>query len=139
MGDTSEGHESDDEINEVFTPQNYTSISNEGRTPPQNITSSQTTKTTHKSVFNKLLIDTNTNSSAPLSDSKFARVAPFTNYSSPSDGQFDIGITSSSSPIHEVFDIIDNHAVLTGYSFTDFMFNLQTEVEQCNYNIYVAL
>ena len=43
VGDTSEGHESDDEINEVFNFR-IISISNEGRTPPQNITSSQQQK-----------------------------------------------------------------------------------------------
>ena len=39
----------------------------------------------------------------------YFRREPSTIISGPSNGQFDIGTTPSNTPIHEFFDIIDNH------------------------------
>lgn len=106
VGDNSEGFESDDELDERYTPQNYATVRDEPRRPPQNIAASHTTKTGHDSVFHRAIIE------ATAADSYTnPRRAPATDLSSPSDGQFDTGIAASSGPVHEVFDIIDNHAV----------------------------
>ena len=106
IGDNSEGFESDDELDESYTPQNYATVRSEPRRPPQNIAASHTTKTGHDSVFHRVIIE-----AAAAGAYTSPRRAPATDLSSPSNGQFDTGIAASSGPVHEVFDIIDNHAV----------------------------
>mgnify|MGYP003669114481 CR=1 FL=1 len=112
IGDNSEGYESDEELDEVFTPQNFTpeTAGTQGNIAPQNINASHTTKAEHDSVFNRMLIERVT-STETLSQAKNARKDPYTQ-SGSGDGQFDVALTSGASPIHEVFDIIDNHALL---------------------------
>ena len=112
IGDNSEGFESDEELDESFTPQNFTPEAGgtQGNITPQNINASHTTKAEHDSVFNRLLIE-RVESTASLSQIKTARKDPYTE-SGSGDGQFDIALTSGASPIHEVFDIIDNRALL---------------------------
>jgi hypothetical protein len=106
VGDNSEGYESDDELDERYTPQNYTTVRDEPRRPPQNINASHTTSTDHESVFHRIIIEAN---SADAYTNP--RREPALDLTSPSDGQFDTGIAASFGPVHEMFDIIDNHAV----------------------------
>ena len=109
MGDNSEGFESDDELDERFTPQNYsTVVANQPRKPPQNIAASHTTAT-HESQFNRLVMQ---QINAPT-ETFTNRRAVHTDHTSPSNGQFDVGRTASASNVHEMFDIIDNHAVFS--------------------------
>ena len=109
LGDNSEGFESDDALDERFTPQNYTTMSDEPRKPPQNITASHTTKTTHESVFHRVLLE----APPPPREAVTSVRSPYTDVGSPGDGEFDVGVTASASPVHEIFDIIDNHALMT--------------------------
>ena len=109
LGDNSEGFESDDALDERFTPQNYTTMSDEPRKPPQNITASHTTKTTHESVFHRVLLE----APPPPREVVTSVRSPHTDVGSPGDGEFDVGVTASASPVHEIFDIIDNHALAT--------------------------
>jgi len=109
IGDNSEGYESDSEIDERYTPENYSTMSDEGRKTPQNISASHTSKSTHESVFHKLLLE----APPPSSEIFTSRRSPYTDIGSPGDGEFDVGITASASPVHELFDIIDNHAMFT--------------------------
>ena len=57
VGDNSEGYESDDELDERYTPQNYTTMTSEPRRPPENIGASHTSKTGHDSVFHRVIIE----------------------------------------------------------------------------------
>jgi len=108
IGDNSEGFEADVELDERLTPQNFTATANLGNTTPQNISSSQTTKAEHDSVFHKLFLERNEIESDVSKVVEFSRQTPTTVHGSPSAGQFDVGITSSASSTHEMFDIIDN-------------------------------
>ena len=112
IGDSSEGFESDEELDETFTPQNFTpeSTGTQGNTTPQNINASHTTKAEHDSVFNRLLVERVT-STDTMSQVENSRKNPYEEPGS-ADGQFDVALTSGASPIHEMFDIIDNHALL---------------------------
>ena len=107
IGDNSEGFESDSELDERYTPQNYTTMTTEPRRPPQNIAASHTTKDNHESVFHHLIIEANNADKFGTSPRASASI------SSGAAGEFDIGIAASSGPVHEMFDIIDNHAVTT--------------------------
>ena len=107
IGDNSEGFESDSELDERYTPQNYTTMTSEPRRPPQNIVSSHTTKGNHESVFHHLIIEANKPGKFSASPRASASI------SSGSDGEFDTAIAASAGPVHEMFDIIDNHAVDT--------------------------
>ena len=112
VGDNSEGYESDDELDERYTPQNYTTMTSEPRRPPENISASHTSKTGHDSVFHRVIIEAT--SAGALGTGN--RRNPALEVSSPSNGQFDTGIAASKGPVHEMFDIIDNHAILTAGS-----------------------
>ena len=118
IGDTSEGYESDVELDFSFTPRsnsatNYTPVSSasaQPNTPPGIVLSSHTVKENHSSVFHKMLIIPNIGKIKTLTDKNtYFRREPSTIISGPSNGQFDIGTTPSNTPIHEFFDIIDNH------------------------------
>jgi len=106
VGDNSEGYESDDELDERYTPQNYATVRDEPRRPPQNISASHTTKTAHESVFHHIIVEANA-----AEDFVPPVRSPGEEIASPSAGEFDIGIAASSGPVHEMFDIVDNHAV----------------------------
>ena len=117
IGDTSEGYESDSELDFSYSPRNDTgtnyspvnSASAQPATPPGIILSSHTTKEKHDSVFHKMLIFPSSNSNNLTDKNTFLRREPSTIINTPSNGQFDIGTTSSNTPVHEFFDIIDNH------------------------------
>ena len=121
VGDTSEGYESDDELDERFTPfsdgaTNYTprnSSSAQPNTPPKIVTASHTSVDEHESVFHRMLINTvSNNKQKTLTDKTvYSRREPSTVVSSPSNGEFDSGSTSSNTHIHELFDVIDNHPI----------------------------
>jgi hypothetical protein len=115
VGDTSEGYEADDELDESFTPANYTPISvatAEPNTPPQIVTASHTTTTDHDSVFHRILLERVSPKNRNLNDkTTYSRREPSTVISSPSNGEFDLGTTSSHTQIHEMFDVIDNVAI----------------------------
>lgn len=108
VGDNSEGFEADVELDERLTPQNFTATTTTGNTTPQNIFASHTTKAEHDSVFHKLFLERTEIKSDVSKTVEFSRQTPTTVHGSPSAGQFDVGITSSASSIHEMFDIIDN-------------------------------
>ena len=108
VGDNSEGFEADVELDERLTPQNFTATTTTGNTTPQNILASHTTKAEHDSVFHKLFLERTEIESDVSKTVEFSRQTPTTVHGSPSAGQFDVGITSSASSIHEMFDIIDN-------------------------------
>ena len=84
-------------------------MSDEPRKPPQNITASHTTKTTHESVFHRVLLE----APPPPREVVTSVRSPHTDVGSPGDGEFDVGVTASASPVHEIFDVIDNHALMT--------------------------
>ncbi len=107
VGDNSEGFESDSELDERYTPQNYTTMTTEPRRPPQNIAASHTSKESHESVFHHLIIEAN-------NAGKFSTSPrPSASTSSGAAGEFDIAVAASAGPVHEMFDIIDNHATTT--------------------------
>ena len=116
IGDVSEGYEADDELDEKYTPQNYTTMSDEPRKTPQIVTASHTNSTAHESVFNRLIIEGSKFTKENIATTGVRSV--FTDIASPSDGEFDVGVSRSSSPIHEVFDIIDNHFQLDSDPYT---------------------
>lgn len=137
IGDNSEGFESDEELDETYTPQNYTPLAagTEGNSPPLNVNASHTTKAEHDSVFHRLLIERVT-SGNNLATSGVAVQTPYTDVASPSAGEFDSAQTSGGSPIHEMFDIIDNHNLFFKTAlYIDYSYNLLTEEELINYNI----
>jgi hypothetical protein len=113
VGDNSEGFEADVELDERLTPANFTATTTNGNTTPQSLTASHTTKAQHDSVFHRILIERVQNADALEITSEFNRMTPHTVHGSPSAGQFDIGVTSSASAIHEMFDIIDNVEITT--------------------------
>ncbi len=121
VGDNSEGFESDVELDERLTPQNFTAAGDIGNTTPQNVNASHTSKADHDSVFHRLFMERVEVKSGANITEEFGRRVPHKVQGSPSAGQFDEGITSSASAIHEFFDIIDNveisHIVGTTHRF----------------------
>ena len=108
VGDNSEGFEADVELDERLTPQNFTATGDIGNNTPQNVNASHTSKADHDSVFHRLFMErVEVKGGADITE-EFARRVPHKVQGSPSAGQFDEGITSSASAIHEFFDIIDN-------------------------------
>ena len=121
VGDNSEGFEPDVELDERLTPQNFTAAGDIGNTTPQNVNASHTSKADHDSVFHRLFMERVQVKTGTDISEEFARRVPHKVQDSPSAGQFDEGITSSASAIHEFFDIIDNveisHIVGTTHRF----------------------
>ena len=121
VGDNSEGFEADVELDERLTPQNFTATATIGNNTPQNVNASHTSKADHDSVFHRLFMERVQIKSGNDITQEFARRVPHKVHDSPSAGQFDEGITSSASAIHEFFDIIDNveinHLVGTSHRF----------------------
>ena len=117
VGDTSEGYSSDDEIDESLTPANYTPRNNsdsiQNQTPGVILDSTSTTGT-HDSVFHKLYLEKVNKDKAITDKGSYRRVDPDLAVGSPSAGQFDTGTVSSATPIHEVFDIVDNYLLTSG-------------------------
>ena len=117
VGDTSEGYSSDSEIDESLCPVNYTPKNNsdsiQNQTPSVILDSTSTTGV-HDSMFHKMYL-TKINKSKLLTDKGTQdRIDPDIVVGSPSAGQFDTGTVSSATPIHEMFDVIDNIS-LTDY------------------------
>lgn len=121
VGDNSEGYEPDVELDERYTPPNFTAIGTTGNSTPQNVTASHTTKAEHDSVFHRIFMERVKEKTEFNRTTEFARRTPHEVIGSPSAGQFDIGITSSASNIHEMFDVIDNveisHKALVTHRF----------------------
>lgn len=116
IGDNSEGYAADAGIDETLSPANYTPRpdSTSNNKSPFVIIDSTSSTGTHESVFNKMILP-KPSVTPPLSDlGDYSRASPSTVVGSPSNGQFDTGITSSYSNVHEMFDIIDNSEVTTG-------------------------
>ena len=111
VGDTSEGYSADDEVDESLTPANYTPRNNtdsiQNQTPGIILDSTSTTGD-HDSVFHKLYLSTQKSDKNMTDKGSYNRLEPDITPNSPSDGQFDTGVISSSTPIYEMFDIIDN-------------------------------
>ncbi|MAL83586.1 MAG: hypothetical protein CMF11_04450, partial [Idiomarina sp.] len=111
VGDTSEGYSADDEVDESLTPANYTPRNNtdsiQNQTPGVILDSTSTTGD-HDSVFHRLYLSTQKSDKLMTDKGSYSRLEPDITPSSPSDGQFDTGVISSSTPIYEMFDIIDN-------------------------------
>jgi hypothetical protein len=82
-------------------------------TTPQIITASHSPSTSHDSVFHRIVIDTfHGDKNQTLTDKgEFHRREPSVVLDSPSNGEFDKGVTSSNTHIHEMFDIIDNGSI----------------------------
>ena len=118
IGDNSEGYEADFALDESLVPANYTprAISTSGNSTPTIIKESSSTTGTHESVFNKLTIDKILDGGNLTVKGGYERLEPETVPSSPSAGEFDTGLPSVSSHIHEVFDIIDNMEVASAIS-----------------------
>ena len=114
LGDNNEGYSADNEIDESLCPANYTprADSTSVNTTPQVILESVSTTKNHESVFNKLVFNKVIPKKALTDKGNYERIEPDTVVDSPANGQFDTGVTSSSTPIHEMFDIIDNIAIL---------------------------
>ena len=127
VGDTSEGYSADTEVDESLTPANYTPRNNADSIQngtPKAIIESISTSGVHDSAFNKLYLN-KINQTKTLTDKgNYSRIVPDVVLSSGSAGQFDTGTVSSSSPIHETFDIIDNH-ILTGGDNANFRIFIQ--------------
>ena len=112
IGDNSEGYDSDDELDESLTPVNHTPYAQTDaiqNNTPQIVLDSVSQKSEHNSVFNLLTIDSAAQN-PPLVDGpdESKIVEPDIKVTSPSNGEFDKGVSSSCSQVHEVFDIIDN-------------------------------
>ena len=118
LGDVSEGHAADASIDDSLCPANYTPRANSTSVNkiPQIILESTSTTGSRDSVFNRVVFN-KVISDKPLTDKGlYQRVEPDVVVGSPSAGEFDTGITASSSHIHEVFDIIDNVEVSSNIS-----------------------
>lgn len=137
VGDISEGFEADVELDERLTPANFTASGTVGNTTPQNLTASHTTKAQHDSVFHRILIERVADSGSLTLSSEFNRMTPHTVHGSPSAGQFDIGVTSSASPIHEIFDIIDNVEIKNSPTITHRFFVQPSDRARTNQLQYV--
>ena len=127
VGDTSEGYSSDDEVDESLCPANYTPRNNadsiQNQTPGVILESTSTTGT-HDSVFHKLYLTKMKNTKTLTDKGTYDRLEPDIVPGSPSAGQFDTGTVSSSTAIHEMFDVIDN-ITLTGNSDANMRIVLQ--------------
>ena len=114
IGDNSEGYAADSDVDETSSPANYTpreSDSSENKTPSVILDSTGAGRS-HESVFNKVRLS-KPNHKYSLNDiGDYSRVEPKTVPDSPSTGEFDTAITASYSHVHEVFDIIDNVALM---------------------------
>ena len=113
VGDNSEGYDSDDELDESYTPVNYTPYSGStvGNSPPKIVQDSTSQTTDHESVFHRLVIGHGKVDVSLTSKGIYDRKDPLTLKDSPANGEYDIGIISSSTPIYEMFDIIDNQSL----------------------------
>jgi len=110
IGDNSEGYAADSDVDETSSPANYTpreSDSSENKTPSV-ILDSTSSGRSHESVFNKVRLSKPGHKHSLNDIGDYSRVEPQTVPGSPSTGEFDTGITTSHSHVHEVFDIIDN-------------------------------
>ena len=118
VGDTSEGYSSDDEVDESLCPANYTPRNNsdsiQNQTPGVILDSTSTTGS-HDSAFHKLYLPKIKSTKLLTDKGSYNRLEPDVVPNSPAAGQFDTGTISSSTPIHEMFDVIDN-ITLTGNS-----------------------
>jgi len=127
VGDTSEGYSADTEIDESLTPANYTPRNNTDSIQngtPQAIIESVSATGVHESSFNKLYLNKIDKTKSLTDKGSYYRIEPDLVLDSGSAGQFDTGTVSSSSHIHETFDIIDNH-ILTGTNNGDFRIFIQ--------------
>ena len=126
LGDTSEGYSADADVDESLCPANYTprAISTSANATPQVILESVSTTGIHKSAFNKLVLNKLTAAETLVDKGTYDRVEPNVVVNSPANGQFDTGVTSSSTHIHELFDIIDNYA-LDNDPYSDMAFVIQ--------------
>ena len=117
IGDNSEGYAADAGIDESLSPANYTprSDSTSSNKAPSVILDSTSSTGAHESVFNKMMLPKPSVVPTLSNLGDYSRASPATNYAGPpTNGAFDTGITSSYSPVHEVFDIIDNSEVVDG-------------------------
>lgn len=127
VGDTSEGYSADTEVDESLTPVNYTPRNNTDSIQngtPQVIIESVSATGVHESSFNKLYLSKIDQTKTLIDKGSYNRLEPDVVLSSGSAGQFDTGTVSSSSPIHETFDIVDNH-ILADSNDADFRIFLQ--------------
>jgi len=127
VGDTSEGYSADTEVDETLTPANYTPRNNADSIQngtPQAIIESVSTSGLHNSAFNRLYLNKIDQTKTLTDKGSYSRLAPDVVLDSGSAGQFDTGTVSSSSPIHETYDIIDNH-ILADTNNADFRIFIQ--------------
>jgi len=120
VGDVSEGYSADVEVDETLCPANYSvrAISGSANTTPEVVLDSVSTTGVHESVFNKLYITKKNDDTTLVDKGTYSRVEPDVVVGSPSNGQFDTGVTPSSTHIHEMFDIIDNFHIDSNVSNT---------------------
>jgi len=113
VGDNSEGYDSDDALDESYTPINYTPYagSTVGNSPPKAVEDSTSQTTEHESVFHRLSIGVGGTKISMASKGIYSRIEPHSVEGSPANGKYDVGVSASSSPIHEMFDIIDNQSI----------------------------
>ena len=123
LGDVSEGYSADTAIDDSLCPANYTprADSTSVNKIPQVILESTSTTGTRDSVFNKMILNKVTNNKALSDKGLYERLDPDVVVGSPSAGEFDTGVTASSSHVHEVFDIIDNVEISTNVSNVRFV------------------
>ena len=111
VGDNSEGYDSDANLDESLTPVNYTPSAQADairNNTPQIVQDSVSQTSKHNSAFNKLVLNKINTSTTFVDKGDFSRIEPETIVDSPANGQFDTGIGPVISPIHEMFDVIDN-------------------------------
>jgi len=110
VGDNSEGYDADDDLDESYTPANFTPYAQGlvGNSPPKIVLESSSQNESHPSIFNKVYFPKIETSKNLTTSSNITRIEPEVNVGSPSDGQFDTGVSGVSSSIHEFFDVIDN-------------------------------
>ena len=111
LGDNTGGQETDEELDFSSTPKVYT--------PPNDLTADPATAPfatasshnngVHDSVFHKLLTTGYQGKDSVMveKDVFFSQMAPVETKSG--QAEFDIGPTFGATPVHEMFDIIDNH------------------------------
>ena len=121
VGDNSEGYDGDDDLDESYTPANYTpyALGEIGNSPPKIVLESTSQNKTHPSIFNKIYFPKIETNKSLTTSSNIKRIEPEINVASPSDGQFDTGVSGVSSSIHEMFDIIDNIIDVENPSLSD--------------------
>ena len=110
VGDNSEGYDADDDLDESYTPANFTPYAQGlvGNSPPKIVLESSSQNESHPSIFNKVYFPKIQTSKNLTTSSNITRIEPEVNVGSPSDGQFDTGVSGVSSSVHEFFDVIDN-------------------------------